>query len=83
MMTGRVTAQREIALTVSLADPSSPPVDAIVDTGFTGELSLPGNLLQALGVSPSGTRTGELADGSLVVMNVYDIRSSGTDSRAT
>ena len=74
MMTGHVTAEGEIALTLAPADPQSTPIEAIVDTGFNGELTLPSDLLQSLGAIPAGTRTAELADGSLVVMNVHAVR---------
>jgi clan AA aspartic protease len=74
MMSGQVTAEGEIALKLVLADPPSAPIEAIVDTGFNGELTLPSDLLQLLGAIPAGTRTAELADGSLVLMNVYAVR---------
>lgn len=74
MMTGHVTSDGEIALTLPLADPHVPAIEAVVDTGFNGELTLPDIVLQSIGAIPAGMRTVQLADGNFVVMNEYIVR---------
>lgn len=49
-------------------------VRAVVDTGFTGELTLPEEHIRELGYSYWGTIDGTLADGSEVQMNLYEGR---------
>jgi clan AA aspartic protease len=73
MMTGHVTANGEIVLTLSPADPVATPIETVVDTGFNGELTLPSKILPALGAVPTGSRVAELADGSWVIMDVYAV----------
>lgn len=45
--------------------------DAWIDTGFTGDLVVPRTMLLALGLQPTSTATGILADGSQVVLDRY------------
>jgi clan AA aspartic protease len=47
-------------------------VEAVVDTGYTGALSLPPNLIQALGLSWQNFDRGILADGSKCRFDVYE-----------
>ncbi len=47
-------------------------IDALVDTGAYFTL-VPADLLTKLGVEPSGTRTVELADGSLVDFDIGEV----------
>jgi clan AA aspartic protease len=46
----------------------------VVDTGFNGYLTLPLDVLNALGASAAGTRRAELGDGNLVELEVYIVR---------
>lgn len=46
-------------------------VEAVIDTGFTGALTLPERLITALSLSPTASTRVMLADGSLVPANVY------------
>jgi len=46
-------------------------VDLVVDTGFNGELMLPGSVLRPLGFSFSMKSEAELADGSVVETTIY------------
>lgn len=43
----------------------------VIDTGFTGSLSLPASLLRRLDTDPFGTETYRLADGRLVDLPVH------------
>ena len=47
-------------------------VEAVVDTGFTGFLTLPPSLVAELGLAVKGTSEGTLADGSGVSFDAYD-----------
>jgi clan AA aspartic protease len=47
-------------------------IDATVDTGFSGSLSLPQEMVVGLGLLPYGTMRGVLADGSESFFPVYN-----------
>jgi clan AA aspartic protease len=55
---------------LSQAEASSLRVEAVVDTGFTGHLTLPSATVEALGLPIIGSTESTLADGSLVVEDV-------------
>jgi clan AA aspartic protease len=76
MITGAVNSSLEAIVPVTLIGPRGArrAVDAVVDTGFNGQLALPRALVDALGLPWCGERTVELADGSDVVCDVYHIR---------
>src|SRR5205814_2943911 len=46
-------------------------IEAILDTGFTGQLTLPPLIIDSLALSWLGTEEGILADGSVEVFHVY------------
>lgn len=46
--------------------------EAVIDTGFTGSLSLPPELIAKLGLEFSGQSHAELADGSDRVFDIYE-----------
>lgn len=73
-MRGAVTADgREAILGVDVLSPTDAPslrVDAVVDTGFTGHLTLPAGTVEALELPIVGSAESILADGSLVLEDV-------------
>ena len=73
MMTGKVTALCEatVRLTVTGPDQHWQAVDAVLDTGFNGFLTLPSHMVRALQLSFVGNRRATLADGSIVVLDLY------------
>jgi clan AA aspartic protease len=73
MMTGRVTALREatIRLAVSGPDQCQHAVDAVLDTGFNGFLTLPSHLVQTLQPPFAGHRRASLEHGTIVVLDLY------------
>ncbi len=73
MITGKVTADREAIIELEIAGPSRQfqPVEAVVDTGYNGYLTLPGHLITALQLPFAGHRRGTLADGSVLLLDVY------------
>jgi len=46
-------------------------VEAAIDTGFNGFLTLPEDTINALALRLQGTRSATLAEGSTVVLDVY------------
>ena len=73
-MRGTVAAEGNEALlgveVLSQAGSSSLRVEAVVDTGFTGHLTLPRATVDALGLPIIGSAESILADGSLVMEDV-------------
>ncbi len=75
MITGVVNANREAIIRLVVAGPSGQQqeIEAIIDTGFTGFLTLPPLLIEALGLSWLSRQPGILADGSVDVFDVYAV----------
>ncbi len=75
-MIGSVTVQRELVIRLEAIHPdgSTVPVEAIIDTGFNGSVTLPTDLVNALDAFPAGTRRVELANGSLIEVDVYVVK---------
>ena len=64
-MTGEVTRFREAIVRLELRGPTGQTarVDAVVDTGFDGELVLPRTIVEDLKLRVRGVEIGTLADG--------------------
>lgn len=75
MITGVVNTNREaiIRLVVSGPHGQQQEIEAIIDTGFTGFLTLPPALVAALGLSWMSRQPGILADGSVDIFDVYAV----------
>lgn len=73
MITGRVTADREAIIRIEVAGPSEQfePVEAVIDTGYNGDLTLPDGVISALRLPFGGHRRGTLANGSGLLLDVY------------
>ena len=73
MMTGTVTAEREIMVPLEMVASGKPPTvsEVVVDTGFNGYVTLPSKVLRSLGGVSVGTRRAELGDGKIVDLEVY------------
>lgn len=73
MITGRVTALREatIGLTVTGSNQRQQVLEAVLDTGFNGFLTLPNHVVRALGLPFVGNRRVTLGDGSIVALDLY------------
>jgi len=71
---GAVNDAYEAVISLTVQDPSgqATEVDAVIDTGFTGFLSLPSALAAELGLPFLTNESAMLADGSLVSFNVHD-----------
>ena len=73
MIRGSVSPDLEatIPLVVLGVAGSGQEIQAVLDTGFTGELTLPLPIINSLGMTWLGTEEGILADGSVEVFHVY------------
>ena len=73
MIHGRVTANREVIIELKVVSSTQQNeiVDAVIDTGFNGYLTLPADLVKRLRLQPAGNRRATLGDGTSVVLKVY------------
>ena len=73
MITGRVSANREaiIELEIVRSNRRNETIEAVIDTGFDGYLTLPRNIVKRLKLQPAGNRRATLGDGNTVVLDVY------------
>jgi clan AA aspartic protease len=73
MMTGAVNADLEPLLRLTIRDAAGRPydVEAVIDTGFNGFLTLPPALIAALGLPWLCRQQGQLADASFLAFDVY------------
>jgi clan AA aspartic protease len=73
MMQGYVNESFEAIISVSVKNSSSlESFDAVIDTGFTGFLSLPTVIIMKLGLQWSYRDRATLGDGSETVFDVYN-----------
>jgi len=73
MITGKVTAELEGTIELEVNGSSPPPqrVEAVIDTGFNGYLTLPNRVIGPLNLSPAGNRSATLGDGSAVILDAF------------
>lgn len=73
MIRGKVTENKTVLIRFGImdADGSLLAMEAILDTGFTGDLSLPLGVIHRLGLSALGQRAFILADGTRSAMNAF------------
>ncbi len=73
MMQGIVDQNCEATIRLVVGDENSQRqvIDAVIDTGFTGFLTLPSSVLTSLNLRLYGREEGTLGDGSTCVFDVY------------
>jgi clan AA aspartic protease len=73
MMYGVVNLRREatLSLVVSNENKQQKVIDAVIDTGFTGFLSLPSDVITALNLPWSASDVATLGDGSETLFDLY------------
>jgi clan AA aspartic protease len=73
MITGRVTALREAIVGLAVTGPNQRQqvIEAVLNTGFNGFLTLPNHVVRALGLPFVGNRRATLGDGSIVALDLY------------
>jgi clan AA aspartic protease len=74
MMIGNVNSRREaiIQLAVLGENNQRQGIKAVIDTGYTGFLTLPSALIDKLGLTWFMQEEGTLGDGSLCMFNVFE-----------
>jgi clan AA aspartic protease len=74
MITGLVTSNREAVICVLVRGPQGKEtqIEAIIDTGFNGFLTLPPQFIADLALPFAGTTRAALGDGSEVQMDVFE-----------
>jgi clan AA aspartic protease len=74
MISGTVTADREaiVDVTILAADGRRVTLSAVMDTGFTGYLALPSEMMKDLMLPYMATRPATLADGTRVYLSVSE-----------
>ena len=75
MIEGVVNAAYEAVISLSLRGPSGHlrEIDAVIDTGFNGVLTLPPALVAELGLSILSHGGATLADGSMIAFDVWEV----------
>ena len=73
MIRGKVSGNQQALIAVDIMDGEGRPrsVEVVLDTGFTGYLTLPSESISQLGLPSVGQRTFELANGELFDFQVY------------
>lgn len=74
MIEGTVNEWLEAAITLTVggAPGSASRVDAVIDTAYSGQLTLPSRVIAGLGLQRVGVSRATLADGIRVDFNVYN-----------
>ncbi len=74
MMQGFISADREAVLPLPVRGPDGLEkiVEAVIDTGFNGFLTLPASLITDLALPFVGTTQATLGDGSQIRMDVHE-----------
>jgi len=73
MMQGYVNKNYEATILVVIRNNAKlRSINAVIDTGFTGFLSLPNDIITELGLPWSYRDRGTLGDGSEVLFDIYD-----------
>lgn len=72
MISGTIR-NREAIIELEVSAPGQPlqQIEAVIDTGYNGYLTLPGSLVTALHLPFAGYRRGTLADGSVTRLDAY------------
>jgi predicted aspartyl protease len=73
MITGVVTADREPVIRLIVRGPDGEEeIEAVVDTGFNGHLTIPPNLIKALDLQWRRRGRALLADGTESLFDIYE-----------
>lgn len=82
MIEGVVNAAYEAIVTLPLRGPNgqSRQIEAVVDTGYSGFLTLPPSVVAELGLLYRGHSQGILADGSVAEFDVYGVTVTWDES---
>ena len=80
-MTGFFTSEGEPSLSVHVAGPAGNlDVDAVIDTGFNGEITLPRGKIDTLGLPEATVTEVTLADGRVQDVPLYEAKALLSDA---
>lgn len=69
MITGKITVHQEAIIELEVGSPNqSEKIEAVIDTGFTGYLTLPSALVSRLNLQQAGEQRAILSDENRVVL---------------
>ena len=72
MIVGRITNNQEAIIELEIVGLNRrEKIEVVVDTGFDGYLTLPGDLINRLGLRRAGRRYAILGDGNTVALELY------------
>ena len=72
MITGKIVNSKEAIIQLEVVGVAPPQkIEAVIDTGFTEELMLPGDLIDRLGIPRVGELPITLGDGQAVDVEMY------------
>ena len=73
MIAGKVTERREAVIDLWVVGQNQRKlrIEAAIDTGFNGYLTLPKATVNSLALQPAGNRIATLGDGNTVILEVY------------
>jgi predicted aspartyl protease len=79
MIIGNVNANREaiVQLVVLGSQQQQQEIQVVIDTGYTGFLTLPPAIITSLGLTWYARQDGILGDGSLCIFDVYEAVKPG------
>ena len=80
---GTAALEPQVSIPVSGTDRTFRTVEVVVDTGFTGHLTLPERTITQLGLRFLGERRAELADGKHVTYSIYGAMARWHDQDRT
>ena len=72
MILGTITGNREAVIRFPVRGPGGQEVEAVIDTGFNGYLTLPDSLVVRLGLPCHSSTTAMLGDGSTRALFQYE-----------
>ncbi len=75
MIEGRVTAHREAVVSLSLrnAQGEEHALEAVIDTGYDGFLTVPPDLIEQLGLPYLRSSRALLGDGSVIEFDIHEV----------
>jgi predicted aspartyl protease len=70
---GTVTTDREAVIRLQILDAAgkATDIDAVIDTGFNGYMTLPLAIIRHQGLALHGTRAVILGDGTTAILDIY------------
>ena len=72
MIIGRITNNQEAIIELEIVGLNQrEKIEVVIDTGFDGHLTLPGDLINRIGLRRAGRRYAILGDGNIVALELY------------